>query len=422
MRAPSLPLILVLLLATQTVGSDLYLPALPQIAAELGRGNGEVQMTLTAFVLAFGLAQLAAGPLADRHGRRRVLLVGLALYTVAAALAAASGGLAMLVASRALLGVGTAACVVGARAVIRDSYPGAFGLRVMARSMTGMAAIGACAPVFGGWAAQTLGWQAANAAVACFGALAWLAVYTGLPAYTGLAAAQPSAATAGNAAGNVAGNAAGNAAGNTAANAASGVTMRDLLAAPRFLYSSLLAGLSYSGALVFLVLSPFVFIQQFGMSRVAYGLLPAACTLSFLCGTVMCRSALRRLSVPHTVRIGACLSLLGGATQLALWNSPWRSLWTLAIPQCIFMLGHGFHNPCGQAGAVAPFPASAGRAAALSGCIITGLAFLAGQLASASTWPPADTLVACMALLSALLALTAFGAIPRAYRPAGAVN
>lgn len=392
MRTPPMGLILVMLLATQTVGSDLYLPALPQIATELGRGIGEVQATLTAFVLAFGLSQLAAGPLADRYGRRRTLLCGLGLYTVAAWTAALTSDFTLLVAARAALGAGTAACVVGGRAVIRDSYPGASGLRVMARSMTGMAAIGACAPVLGGWAAQYLGWHAANAAVACFGMLAWAAVYFGLADVH----VRDAAAARG--------------------------SLREFLAAPQFLYSSLLAGLSYSGALVFLVLSPFVFIQQFGMSRVTYGLLPAACTLSFLCGTVLCRQALRRWSVPQTVRIGACLSLAGGASLLLLWQSPWHTLWTLAVPQCVFMLGHGFHQPCGQGGAVAPFPASAGRAAALSGCIITGLAFTAGQLASASTWPPADTLVAIMAGLSALLGLTAFGAIPRAYRLAGAMN
>jgi DHA1 family bicyclomycin/chloramphenicol resistance-like MFS transporter len=108
--------------------------------------------------------------------------------------------------------------------------------------------------------------------------------------------------------------------------------------------------------------------------------------------------------------------------QLLLWRSEWRSAWALAVPQCVFMLGHGFHQPCGQAGAVAPFPANAGWAAALSGCIITGLAFTAGQLASASNRPPAETLVACMAGLSALLGLTAFGAIPRAYSLSRAIN
>lgn len=392
MRLPSMGLILVLLLATQTVGSDLYLPALPQIATELGRSSSEAQLTLTAFVLSFGLAQLVAGPMADRHGRRRTLLWGLALYTVAAWTAALTSDFGVLLTSRAALGAGTAACVVGARAVIRDRYPAAAGLRVMARSMTGMAAIGACAPLLGGWAAQFYGWQAANAAVACFGMLAWLAVYAGLPD------------------------------GQAQRMVGSGAALRDFLAAPQFLSSSLLAGLSYSGALVFLVLSPFVFIGHFGMSRVSYGLLPAACTLSFLFGTVLCRQALRRWSVPHTVRIGACLSLLGGATQLLLWRSPWHSVWTLAVPQCVFMLGHGFHQPCGQGGAVAPFPASAGQAAALSGCIITGLAFAAGRLASASTWPPPQTLVASTAGLSALLGLTAFGAIPRAYRLARSTN
>lgn len=384
-RVP-LPAILMLLLAAQPVATDLYLPALPHIASSLGVAAGQAQWTLTVFVLAFGLAQLAAGALVDRVGRRPVLLWGLALYVGAALAAACAGELAPLLAARALQGIATAAAVVGARAIIRDQFAGAAGLRSMARSLTGQSAIGLACPLVGGVTAHYLGWHATVGVVAGFGALAWLAVYTGC-AETWRGPGD-----------------------------ASGAAFASFFGHPQFLASSLLAGVSFSGALCFLLLSPFVFIGEFGMSRIAFGAMPALCSLAFLVGTVACGRLLRRWSVPQVVRVGAGLSLLGGASQFLLWQGGVRTVWALALPQCVYMLGHGFHNPCGQAGAVAPFPAQAGRAAAVSGFVLTGIGFVSGQLAAASSAPASVTLVAAMACITSLLGLVALVYIPYAYR------
>lgn len=385
---PKLPVgvILILLLATQMVATDLYLPALPQIAADLGAPAGQVQWTLTVFILSFGLAQLAAGSLVDRYGRRRTLLWGLGLYVSAALAGALSTQLPLLIMSRVLQGAATAACVIGARAIIRDKYAGSAGLVMMARSMTGMSLIGFVSPVLGGLVTQSLGWHATIGAVAGFGMLAWLAVYVCFD--------------------------------ETFTRPASdhGVSFYRFFRSPQFLSSSLLAGVSFTGALCFLLLSPFVFIGEFGMSRVVYGLMPALCSLAFLIGTVMCRHFLRRWSVPDVVRLGSSLSLLGGIGQFLLWHFEFRTVWALALPQCIYMLGHGFHQPCGQGGAVSPFPEHAGRAAAMSGFVITGAAFIGGQLISCSTRPASETLVMAMSVISVLLGLIAWLAIPRAYR------
>lgn len=388
---PKLPVsvILILLLATQMVATDLYLPALPQIAADLGAPAGQVQWTLTVFILSFGLAQLVAGSLVDRYGRRRTLLWGLGLYVSAALAAALSSQLPLLITSRVLQGAATAACVIGARAIIRDKYAGAAGLVIMARSMTGMSAIGFVSPVLGGLVTQYLGWHATIGVVAGFGALAWLVVYT---CFT-----------------------------ETYARTASDcdVSFYSFFCSQQFLSSSLLAGVSFTGAVCFLLLSPFVFIGEFGMSRLAYGLMPALCSLAFLIGTIICRHFLRRWSVPDVVRLGASLSLLGGASQVLLWHFQFHTVWALALPQCIYMLGHGFHQPCGQGGAVSPFPEHAGRAAAVSGFVITGAAFIGGQLISSSARPASETLVMAMSVIAVLLGLIAWIAIPRAYRHSG---
>ncbi|HEX8603303.1 MAG TPA: MFS transporter, partial [Pseudoduganella sp.] len=292
-----------LLLAAQPVATDLYLPALPHIASSLGAAAGQVQATLTVFILAFGIAQLAAGPLVDHHGRRRVLLWGLALYVLAAVAGALAGSLPQLLAARAVQGIATAASVIAARAIIRDQHEGPAGMRIMARSLTGQSAIGVACPLAGGFAAQYLGWHATLGMVAGFGVLAWLAVYTG---YRETWTRPEGGARAG---------------------------LATFLSNPQFVACALLAGLSFSGALCFLILSPFVFIGEFGMSRVAYGVLPALCSLAFLLGTVLCGRLLRHWSVPRVVRLGACLSLLGGAGQVLLWHGGVHAAWALALPQ-----------------------------------------------------------------------------------------
>lgn len=76
-------LLLSLLLGLQPVTTDLYLPALPVLTAELGAPMPQAQLTLTALLLAFGLSQLVWGPLSDKYGRRPILLVGTAAYVLA---------------------------------------------------------------------------------------------------------------------------------------------------------------------------------------------------------------------------------------------------------------------------------------------------------------------------------------------------
>jgi DHA1 family bicyclomycin/chloramphenicol resistance-like MFS transporter len=307
------------------------------------------------------------------------------LYVGAALAGALATQLAVLVASRALQGVATAACVIGARAIIRDSYAGAAGLGIMARSMTGMAVLSFASPVLGGVTTEYLGWHVTMGVVAGFGIVAWIAVYTSFA--------------------------------ETLARAPDVVELSffRFLRNPQFVFSSLLAGLSFTGAIGFLLLSPFVFIGQFGMSRLEYGFMPAWCSLAFLIGTVACRRCLRRWSVPRVVKLGVTLSLAGGASQFLLWYFGVAGVWALMLPQCVFMLGHGFNQPCGQGGAVEPFPQHAGRAAALSGLIITGSAFIGGQVISASAATPSETLVAAMTALSIALGLLGWVAVPRAY-------
>ncbi len=168
--------LLALLLGTQPITTDLYLPALPGLAADLGSPMGSTQLTLSALLFAFGLGQLLLGPAADRFGRRPVLLAGLAGYVLASFGSALAPDIAALVGWRALQGLGMAAAVVCARAMVRDLYAPAEGARVMSKALSGLGLLALASPLLGGVLASTLGWRHALAATGVFGALCLLVV------------------------------------------------------------------------------------------------------------------------------------------------------------------------------------------------------------------------------------------------------
>ena len=112
------------------------LPSMPAWASLFGVGQGSVQLTFSAFVVAFGGAQIFYGPLSDRHGRRFLLLLGFTLAALGSLACALASSLPWLVAARALQGIGAAAGMVIGRAMVQDYFSGAERPRMMA--YTGM--------------------------------------------------------------------------------------------------------------------------------------------------------------------------------------------------------------------------------------------------------------------------------------------
>jgi DHA1 family bicyclomycin/chloramphenicol resistance-like MFS transporter len=113
------------IMAVNALGVDLMLPALPEIGRELGAPSDNArQWVVTAYVTGFGLGQLVYGPLADRYGRKKVLLITLAGFAAASLFAAEAQSFAALIAARVLQGLMSASSRVLAVAIVRDSYSG----------------------------------------------------------------------------------------------------------------------------------------------------------------------------------------------------------------------------------------------------------------------------------------------------------
>ena len=135
-------LILGLLSCVGPFAIDMYLPAMPAIGTNLGASVAAVQTTITAYFLAFGLAQLVYGPWADQVGRKLPLYVGLVIFIAGSLACALAPSIEMLIAGRALQGLGGAVVMVIPRAIIRDLHTGPAATRLMALIMLVISASG----------------------------------------------------------------------------------------------------------------------------------------------------------------------------------------------------------------------------------------------------------------------------------------
>lgn len=351
-------MLLGVLLGLQPVATDLYLPALPALSAALGAPVAVAQLTLSVLIIAFGLAQLIVGPLADRHGRRPVLLAGTALFVVAGLASAAAPDIGWMIAGRALQGVGLAAAVACARSIVRDLYAPAEGARVMSRALTVLGVLALSSPLAGGLIATHVHWRAAIVLQAVLG-LGVLALI-GYRYVETVPRRQPDATRLSPLLRN----------------------WRAVIEHPTFRAWTLLLCASYGGLFAMLASSSFVFINVLGASRATYGLLMGSFSLAYIGGTLLCRRLLPRIGLRRAVRIGSAASLAGGLSMAALSLADahlhgW-GVWSLVLPQWLYAIGHGINQPCAQAGAVGPFPDKAGTAASLSGFLMMVVAFAVG--------------------------------------------
>ena len=133
----------------------------------------------------------------------------------------------------------------------------------------------------------------------------------------------------------------------------------------------------------------------------------------YLLGTFLCRRLLLRFGVRRAVAIAGVLTLAGGGTVATLAFAGVQSVWAIEVPFALFMLAHGIHNPCGQSGAVGPFPQAAGAASALNGFIAMVSAFATGQWLGAHMDGTTGPLVIGILFWSVLIALSAWTLVQR---------
>jgi DHA1 family bicyclomycin/chloramphenicol resistance-like MFS transporter len=174
----------VILAAVSTLGPftiDAFFPALRAIAADLGVDKWQAQQLLTSFMVPYAVMSLVHGSVSDAVGRRRVILTGLALYTLASLVCMLAPGFLTLLVGRAMQGAVAGTGHIVARAIIRDRYSGPQAQRAMS-TISMLFALGpAVAPVIGGWVHVWFGWRAVFGTMALFGVLMSVFMWLKLP-------------------------------------------------------------------------------------------------------------------------------------------------------------------------------------------------------------------------------------------------
>lgn len=389
--------LLALLLGLQAVTTDMYLPALPAIRQSLNASMGEIQLTLSALLLAFGLSQLVWGPVSDRFGRRPVLLVGMSAYVIASLACVLAPSIEGLIGARVVQGMAMGAAVMAARAIVRDLFQPHEGAHIMSQALTGLGIIACtCAPV-GGLLSDWIGWRYALLSISLFGlctlTLLWWGYRESLP-QPRLDALQWRSLWRANLA---------------------------IVRHPVFLTWCAMSSATYLGLFTFLATSAFVFIEQLGTSKTVYGLLMFSMSLAYIVGTFWGRWMLRRTSMHRTVGVAAVLTLGSGVLLATVTyagaQQAWFGPWAVMAPVYLYMIGHGVHQPCSQSAVVAPFPLKAGTASALNGFLMMVCAFVMGSWLGQHMDIPLQALADGLLLWSVVIALLAWTAVQRHGRP-----
>lgn len=157
----STPLIwgLALLAASPALSTDMYLPAMPGIAADLNTTTPLVQLTLSAFMAGMAIGQLIIGPISDQLGRKGLLIGGAVAALIASVLCAVAPSISVLIAARILQGLGGGACVVISRAIVSDLARGKKAAQAFALLMIIQGVAPVAAPLFGGVLVEHVGWR-----------------------------------------------------------------------------------------------------------------------------------------------------------------------------------------------------------------------------------------------------------------------
>ena len=294
--APAPPRHLLLLLASFTslvvLTTDVYLPVLPRLGDDLGASSAAAAATLSAALVGVAAGQLLLGPVSDAVGRRPVLLLGGLVYAVAHVASALAPTVGALLAVRVVAGLATAACIVVARAVVVDVWPGNASTRAFATLGAVTAIAPVVAPVAGGLLARVTTWRGMFALLAVVAAALTLVAWFGLPET--LPAARRSA--------------------GSGAIARVGHDLAAVVVRRRFV--AYVAAVAAFGGVLFgyIGASSFVLQNGFGLSPQAYSLVFAANAVGILAMSNVSRHLAGRVAPERMLLVGQLLVVLGVVT------------------------------------------------------------------------------------------------------------
>jgi MFS transporter, DHA1 family, multidrug resistance protein len=377
-------LVLGALIALGPLTIDMYLPALPALGADLGASESAVQLTLTGTLIGLGLGQLVIGPLSDAIGRRRPLIAGTVVHIGASVLCLVAPNVAVLGVLRTLQGVGAAATMVVAMAVVRDLFSGRAAATILSRLMLVMGTAPILAPSIGAAVLLTGSWRGVFAVLALLGvALLLVAIFllkeTLPPERRRASSLRPVLAT-----------------------------YRMLLTDRQFVVLALVAALGMSALFSYVSGSSFVLQDTFGLDQQQFGLVFAVGAVALIGASQANVVLLNRFNERQIVFAALGSAVVFGAVLIVLAESGAGGLIGFLVPLMLLLAAVGLVLPNAPALALSRHGEAAGTAAALLGATQFGLgALIAPVVGVLGNDGPAMALTMTGGVLIAWVALAA---------------
>lgn len=364
------------------IALNILLPALPDVAENLGVTTSEVQLSLTLYLFSLAIGQLICGPLADRFGRRPILLTGIALHFVGCLLGAFADDLSSLLTARVLQALGGCTGMVLARTIMLDRYTRDQAAGKIGYITLSIALSQAIAPTLGGHINLQFGWQYLFHFSLLLSTVSWLIVMFMIP--------------------------------ETAKDKTDSLRITrvlsqywEVLKAPNYLGYALSTTFIASAFYLFIGSAPYIVDSEMGGTSADFGNWFLLVSLGFMLGSFTAAKISARLGIQRMIILGHSLSTLAAVIMLVSIISFGLHYLTLFIPMALFTLGRGFSQPSGQSAGISCSQGSPSTASGLMGFIQLLTGAVIAQLtpfilAADSIW------IIVTLLLCPLLAFVAF--------------
>lgn len=366
-------------MAFSSISTDMYLPAMPMMSSALHAAAGSIELTISSYLAGFSLGQLVWGPAGDKYGRRRPIMIGLVLFTAGSVGCAMAANIHSMIAWRLLQAFGASACVVLARAMVRDLYVGRRSAQMMSTLMTIMSIGPLLAPSLGGQIMHFLSWRAIFWTLAG-GGLLTIAALCALPETLPYAHRSHESLKY------------------------AFVRYTQLLKNRRILGYGGVSSFFYCGLFAYIAGTPFTYITYHHVLPQHYGALFALGVFGIMATNLINSKLVIKIDSDRLMRFGTLAATVSGLIlAIDAWTD-WGGLTGLVIPLFLFMSATGFIVANAIAGALGVAPERAGAVSALIGSIQYGSgilgAALVGFFQNGTPWP-----MACIIFFSGLGAL-----------------
>jgi DHA1 family bicyclomycin/chloramphenicol resistance-like MFS transporter len=366
--------ILMLMVVLSPLAIDIYLPSMPEMAAEFSVSDAQIQSTLVLFMLAMGIGQILIGPLADRFGRKPIALFGVCLYIGSSLFAVFVTDFQYLQLARVLQGIAACATSIVVFSAVRDSFSNEKSAHYYSYLNGVICVIPALAPTLGGLLALQFGWRSTFLFMVAYAVLVLLVVVFKLPE------TRPK---------------------NTVTTGALYRWSRyqPILSNSHFVFYATACMIAMASILTYVSYAPSWVIKHLGLSEMTFSYLFGVNAIINIGACFIAPWVIKKLGKRHTVLVALGMMIASALVQLAVQALPAPSSLMAAIyfmsPMLLLCIGFALLLGPATSMALSGFGERAGTAAALLGCIqMSGAALLTGVVQQTNlTAPYASALV-----------------------------